>query len=530
MFLFDWFRSFLPLHNPIGFGAADFVELEIATLLLLLIVLRGRVAAIARQFAAQTWWCMGALFTAALILRLALLPTHPVPHGAGADDFSYLLLGDTLAHFRLANATHPMHRFFEAVFILQEPSYASIYPIGQGIALALGQFLGHPWFGVLLAMAALPAACYWMLRKWVVPEWALVGGILALIQFGPLNAWTNEYWGGALTALAGCLVFGGAPGPGLALAILTRPFEAVLLLCGVKPSGLLPGIRSALFVAAALLLALLHNHSVTHSWITLPYQVSRDQYGVPATFTTQPNPTPHRPLTAEQQLDYEAQTATHGPGTDTPAKFIERLFFRVRFLRFFFLPPLLLALPFFLPSLRTPRYLWAAAAIAIFFLGTNFYPYFYPHYIAALTPIFLLITVVGLERMSRRPAGREAARLVLILCAAHFAFWYIANAQNRSALTAYETWDFINTGDPEGRIAIEDRLARAPGKQLVFVRYWPQHMFHEWIHNAANIDAAQTVWAADLGPEENEKLRRYYPDRTAWLVEPDAHPPRLTPY
>ena len=26
MFLFDFFRSFLPLHNPLGFGASDFVE------------------------------------------------------------------------------------------------------------------------------------------------------------------------------------------------------------------------------------------------------------------------------------------------------------------------------------------------------------------------------------------------------------------------------------------------------------------------------------------------------------------------
>jgi len=38
------------------------------------------------------------------------------------------------------------------------------------------------------------------------------------------------------------------------------------------------------------------------------------------------------------------------------------------------------------------------------------------------------------------------------------------------------------------------------------------------------------VWALDLGSVENEKLLRYYPDRTAWLIEPDAWPPRLTPY
>jgi hypothetical protein len=69
-----------------------------------------------------------------------------------------------------------------------------------------------------------------------------------------------------------------------------------------------------------------------------------------------------------------------------------------------------------------------------------------------------------------------------------------------------------------------------PGKQLVFVRYYPPHEFREWVHNAADIDGAQIVWARDLGPEENEKLRRYYPDRAAWLLEPDFRPARLTLY
>ena len=95
---------------------------------------------------------------------------------------------------------------------------------------------------------------------------------------------------------------------------------------------------------------------------------------------------------------------------------------------------------------------------------------------------------------------------------------------------AYDEWDFVNHGDPDGRIAVNDRLAQAPGKQLVFVRYWPRHMFAEWIHNAADVDQSRVVWSQDLGPIDNEKLRRYYPDRTVWLLEPDARPPRLAPY
>jgi hypothetical protein len=134
--------------------------------------------------------------------------------------------------------------------------------------------------------------------------------------------------------------------------------------------------------------------------------------------------------------------------------------------------------------------------------------------------------------------GKEIARTIFFLCAAQFLFWYgihlsaslSGSPRLLDALGPYETWDYINYGESQGRIAINRSLAEAPGKQLVFVRYGPRHLFDEWIHNAADIDASRVVFAGDLGAQENETLRRYYPDRTAWILEPDAHPPQLTPY
>lgn len=538
MYLFRIFRSFLPMHNPIGFGASDFVMLAAALLLALLLIGSSRFKPYFRTISRRTWLAFAILFSSAIILRLALLPHSPTPVPSGADDFSYLLLGDTLAHFRLANATHPLHQFFEAVFILQQPAYASIYPLGQGLFLAFGELLfNNAWVGVLLSCGLFCALCFWMLKAWTSPLWALAGALLAIIQFGPLNPWMNSYWGGYVSAAAGCLVFGALPrmkqsknissglllGLGLGLQILTRPFEALFLLIAVLfylRFSLKPLLAAAAVGLAALGLTLFQNKAVTHNWLTMPYMESRDQYGVPATWTFQPNATPHRALTAEQDLDYRAQAEIHGPGTDSFAEYFSRLAYRFRYLRFFVLPPLYFALPFAIFRLRR-----LALIILLFALGTNIYPYFYPQYLAALTCVFILLCMEGLRCLSEIPRD-----YVWAVAAASFFFWFGISASGDLPVTAFQSWNFLNPADPQQRATIQNKLEQNPGRQLVFVRYSPAHRFAEWIHNDADIHSSRIVWANDLGDQENKKLLAYYPQRKAWLLEPDAHPVSLMPY
>ena len=568
MFLFQFFRSFLPLHNPIGFGASDFIELIFATLLVFLAIARRPwFEPYAQRLSGKPGLCMILLAGLPVGLRLLLLFHHPIPAPTVSDEFSHLLVADTLLHFRLANPPHVMHRFFETYFVLQEPTYSSIYAIGQGMVLAIGRLLcGHAWAGVALSVGTFCSLCYWMLRGWTTPRWALLGGLLAVFEFGPLNQWMNGYWGGAVSAAAGCLTFGTLPrlresartrdavwlGLGLALQLLTRPYESIFLAASVV-LFFLPVLRQRdevrrlaraaalviLVVLPAIAITLAQNKQVTGDWTMLPYVLSRYQYGIPTTLTFQPNPNPHRELTTEQQLDYRVQVLVHGDDKETISTYIERLGQRVRFYRFFFLAPLYLVLPVFLFALCEWRFVWVGLTLVLFSLGANLYPYFYPHYIAAVTCLFILVSVTALERLSRLnaggwPAGQQAACVIIFLCAAHFLFWYglhaFENEEIARALAPYETWDLINHGDPEGRRAINNRLAKMQGKQLVFVRYWPQHRFEEWVHNPADIDGARVVWARDLGTADNEKLQRYYPDRTAWLLEPDAKPPRLSRY
>jgi hypothetical protein len=340
--------------------------------------------------------------------------------------------------------------------------------------------------------------------------------------------------------------------------LLTRPYESIFLLAGVLGYLAIDGaksraragmsawvrLRKPLLVAVictlpAVGLTFLQNKTVTGSWTTLPYQLSQYQYGVPSSLTFQANPVPHRELTPQQALDYKMQLDFHGPHTDTITSYLLRLEYRVRFYRFFFLPELYLALPFFLLRLKEWRYAWVAGTCLLFALGINFFPAFQFHYLAGCTGLFVLIGISGLERLSRitvfgSPAGLRSAQVLLGLCFLHFAFWYTVHLLEDSGLgqaREYETWNGINHNAGNPRVGVKEELARIPGKLLVFVRYSPRHIFQrEWVYNRADIDGSRVVWARDLGEDEDEKLIRYFPDRRVLLLEPDFNPPQLSEY
>src|SRR5260370_12602420 len=109
MLLSQLFRSFVPLRNPIGFGAADFIELAF-TLLLVLPALAWRpwIETYAARFAQRTGWCMLALAALPVVLRLVLLPQHPVPVPNVSDEFAHLLAADTLRPFPPPTPPHPL--------------------------------------------------------------------------------------------------------------------------------------------------------------------------------------------------------------------------------------------------------------------------------------------------------------------------------------------------------------------------------------------------------------------------------------
>ena len=497
---------------------------------------------------------------AALAFRAAILPVLPVPLPFIQDEFSYLLAADTFAHGRLTNPTPPMWEHFEAIHVISQPTYASKYPVMQGLILAAGKVIGgHPFVGVWLSVGIMCAAICWMLQAWLPPQWALLGGLLAVMRIAAFSYWSNSYWGGAAAAIGGALVLGALPrimrrqrvrdsivmALGLGILANSRPFEGLMLALPVgvalliwifrKRRGQFRPFAFRIVLPIVVVLAVVgagmgyYFWRVTGSPVQMPYQVNQHQYPVAPYFIWQrssPAPTfRHKILEGY----YLGAVQRHYLQMRTPLGFLQETALRVLKIWAFYLAPALTIPLFTLPWIvRDRRIRWLIIIGAISFAGSLAATFFDLHYIAALTCMILAIVLTGIRhlrvwRWEGRPVGLFLARATVLVCV-------LVVPVQLVTLTMRARSDAPRLGAQ--RAAIVSELSSQPGRQLAIVRYRPDHppLGNEWVNNDADLEHAKVIWARDMGPKENQELTRHYRDRQVWLVEPDETPPKLSPY
>ncbi len=520
------------------------------------------------------WFRKPILMSLALVLvwtlwRLAVLWHTGLPLARIHDEFSYLLGADTFAHGRLANPSPALASFFESPHELVHPTYASKYPPGQAMFLALGQVLfGAPFYGVLIGNALMLFTFCLMLFAWVPARWALAVAAMFGLVLSPGMYWTNSYWGGSVAASGGALVLlaiglarkrqtalaGAVFAVGALLLFWTRPFEGgvfTLVLLIVFAPELWRNRRVAMFATAFAVLAIggawtcYDNYAVTGNPLLLPYVLHQKQYNVQPVFWFQPaSPTP---IYSSSRL-----AAFHGPnGQEVELAngfrkgwplFFYRAIGLVARLRWDIGPAFLLAL--LAPvAWQDPLFRRMAIITGVFFLATDAEAFHYEHYAAPVWAAIALMVALWAERAwNRRYLNLPFGRALVLL-----AFFWPAIAFAGSTHTAqkmlpriagfYKGYDLYMPsmdGWQARRAALIHRLSALDRPQLVIVRYpspdW--EITDEWVYNSADIDGQRVVLAHDLGPEEDRSLLAYYPNRTALLLtfDPVSGVEKVGPY
>ena len=496
--------------------------------------------------------CCFAMGLLVLLTRAALLPWWEAPKPYIYDEFGYLLQADTFAHGRLANPPHPLWVFFESPYVLQQPTYTAKYAPGQGFAMALGQVaFGHPWFGVWLSCGLLMVVLCWALQGWLSAGWALFGSFLAL-KLCLTGYWMNSYWGGAVAAIGGALMLGAYPrivnegrwayawllGLGAVLLAFTRMYEGllfvvpVLVAMALKRAPIRVWALSGVVAALGMAFLLYYNNRVTGHATQLPYTEHQRQYGYAPYFSFQSLQTDavfRHPglfeLAHEWEFDRWRESRSFAGLVARAADWRTVL---AETCGGVLLAAALCGFLWFAWRNRT----WSLPfyCVGVVFVGSFVETIYYPHYAAPAAAAIILLLVRAIQELRlRNPGGWAIGRfLSRAVPAAAFSMLMVQEGARIYRHEPIQLTKPINARKESMEQVLRDQKG---GKHLIVVRYTRHKVPHEeWVYNRADIDAADVVWAHDMGAAENRKLVDYFKGRSIWWMRPDENPDTVEPY
>src|ERR1051326_8420568 len=464
---------------------------------------------------------IGYLLIAFLALAFAAVRTvafgepHPVWF---TDDYGYLLEADTFAHGRLANPMHPMHRYFETLFVLQSPTYSAVYPPALPLLLALGRVLfGSPVIGLWIASAAVAVTLSWAAAAVASREVAWAIGVFCAVHAFVVQA-PGTIHNTTLPATAGALAIGGAlrlprvsaalwMGFGLALLANTRPYEGLYVAAAAcafairKPRALAIAIATTI---ALMSFTLMHNHAVTGSFAQFPYTTYNARYlSAPNLIWERPFPPREYPTREMEQTYrvlrhyYERSRNWSDLATAIPIRIEQMISDSLGFgigwvdsLRLF------AALPFFF-GLRQRRIVLAILLFTVGVLQITWWPQ--PQYLAPAAALMAMLYAGGMQAMIDR--GEPAIAYACLFVAIGSALVLFHGAMGQIPMR------------DEYRLRTTEILDARKGPQLVIA----DDRCFAVVFNGAEIDAQHTVWAHDA-PKPCAALLDYYRDRDVWRL------------
>jgi hypothetical protein len=479
-----------------------------------------------------------------------------------------LLQADTFAHGRVAYPTPLYWQHFETEYVLMAPAYASQYEPGQGLVLAFGQVvMRHAWWGVWLSMGVMFGAICWALMLVMPNVWALAATLGAGLQFGIFGIWMNSYFGGAVAATGGALVMGSLARMrderlqrrsaalcafGVIILFASRPLEAILwsgvavAFVDIRLRRTLAGGRSqifrrllppfmAVFLTGAVALAW-YNWRITSNPLRPPYLEYQSIYGTPQPYWW------GKPLHIasfdfpEIRDNYLNQLWLYNDRYSLSGTLRSEIA-RLGDFWLFFVGPFFTAGLVFLPWVFRDRrirpWLWASVP---FILDKATYHTWFPAQNAPATVLIVLVLAQCWRHLRvawrRRRIGAAISNQLVAACVICVMLAGIGRAVEpvlpRQLRHLPPVWEALY---PARRLRddVAAVLQSIPGKHLVFVKYSAYHCFCEgWIVNGADIRNQRIVYARPYTPTSDAALARYLNDHDVWIVEPDAHPWRLT--
>ncbi len=477
-----------------------------------------------------------------ILCLFANLYLFGIPQPSIHDEFSYLLGGDTFANGRFANPEHPKKEFFHTFHVLQSPVYASKYPPGSFLFIAIGIWLGNPFFGIWIQALVFGNAMLWACYVFLGNRWAPIAAIAAVLQFCFANYWVLSYWGGLTAAIGGCLAFGGFwkclsassigrrqaavfCGIGLVLLMITRPYEglvatasafstfycAAILIRKHSFANIFQRFLPTLFlVTLGFIFVLYYNYTITNKPLRFPQSEFSKQYfnGSPIVSSKTKRFVSIDVGQFKSFYDYYLKPNDMFYKLEDGVVRKSKMIFSFFFFHYTGIV-VLLAIPLcwsqkagflLLPMIAA----WIADVLIVPFM---------PHYIAPIAPIFVILQFLCLRALVLRlPEYRYKILVFILLLLCIFIF----QLKQRISVPEYINFDFLKFANQ--RMDIESTLRESDQYDCVLVRYSTSSSYlTEWVYNLSNTDEQHVVWAHDLG-EKNIELMQYYPERRFWRL------------